>query len=349
MLAVQKLRPEPGIVLHDVASPGNPGHGEVLIAVEATGICGTDIHIDAWTAGYASMERAMPVTLGHEFCGRVAKTGAGVPAGAVGQRVTVRPSVLCHRCPACLSGDHDHCTGRKGIGIGRNGAFAAEVLAPWENCVTVPDGMAAEIAALTEPMTVCHEAVATGAVKPGDRVLVLGPGAIGQGIALFAEEAGASEIAIVGRDDGARLDTCRRLGFDKVADSAGTTLADAVSDWTAGGLFDVVIEATGVPAIVPEALALLKKRGILVIAGIHAAPATIDLTALVRDHKQIRGTYRAPVETWPLVIDYLQRNAERASRMITARLPMARADQGFRLAAGKRESKVIILQHEVQP
>lgn len=349
MLAVQKLRPEPGIVLRDVASPGDPGCGEVLITVEATGICGTDVHIDAWTAGYASMERAMPVTLGHEFCGRVAKVGRGVPAGIIGRRVTVRPSVLCHRCPACLSGDHDHCTGRKGIGIGRNGAFAAEVLVPWENCVTVPDGMTPEIAALTEPMTVCHEAVTTGAVKPGDRVLVLGPGAIGQGIALFAEEAGASEIVIVGRDDGSRLDTCRKLGFDKVTDSAGTTLVDAVSDWTAGGLFDVVIEATGVPAIVPEALTLLKKRGNLVIAGIHAAPVAIDLTALVRDHKQIRGTYRAPVETWPLVLDYLQRNAERASTMITARLPMTKADQGFRVAAGKRESKVVILQHEVQP
>lgn len=347
MLALQKLLPAPGVSLRDIAAPGDPGPAEVLIAVEATGICGTDVHIDAWTAGYASMESAMPVTLGHEFSGQIAKAGHEVPGDVVGQRVTVRPSVLCHRCPPCLAGDYDHCLNRKGIGIGRNGAFAAAVLVPWENCVPVPEDLKPEIAALAEPMTVCHEAVATGAVKPGDRVLVLGPGAIGQGIALFAEEAGASDIVIVGRNDRDRLENCRWLGFDKIADSAGTTLTQAVLPWTAEGLFDVVIEATGVPAIVPEALGLLKKRGIMVIAGIHSAPATIDLTALVRDHKQIRGTYRAPVETWPLVIDYLQRNAERVSRLITARLPMSEADRGFRLAGGKQESKVIVFQNEV--
>ncbi|MDT1060810.1 alcohol dehydrogenase catalytic domain-containing protein [Paracoccus sp. CPCC 101403] len=348
MLALQKLRPEPGIALHDVAAPAAPGPGDVLIAVEATGICGTDLHIAAWTSGYASMKSAMPVTLGHEFCGRVLQAGPGVPVEAAGQRVTVRPSVLCHDCAACHAGDFDHCTGRKGVGIGRNGAFAAQVLVPWENCVAVPIAMPPEVAALTEPMTVCHEAVETAGIRPGDRVLVIGPGTIGQGIALFAEVAGAAEIVVVGHDDAARLATVRELGFPNTADSFGRSLTEAVAPWTGAGLFDVVIEAAGVPSIVPEALSLLRKRGVLVIAGIHAAPATIDLTALVRDHKQIRGTYRAPVEAWPQVVDYLSKNAARVGEMITARLPISRADEGFRLAAAKRDSKVIILQDEVR-
>ena len=346
MLALQKLRPEPGIALREVPPLRDPQEGEVLIAVEATGICGTDLHIAAWTSGYASMRDAMPVTLGHEFCGTVLMAGPGAPSDVVGQRVTVRPSVLCHGCAACRLGDFDHCTGRKGIGIGRDGAFAAQVLVPWENCIAVPDAMPPEIAALTEPMTVCHEAVRTADIRGGERVLVIGPGTIGQGIALFAEAAGAAQVVVVGHDDAARLATLGELGFADTADSAGRSLTEAVAPWTGAGLFDVVIEAAGVPALVPEALGLLRKRGVLVIAGIHAAPASIDLTALVRDHKQIRGTYRAPVETWPEVVAYLSQHQARVAKMISARLPMAQAEEGFRLASAKNASKVMILQDE---
>lgn len=348
MLALRKLRPEPGIALDEIAAPPAPAGREVLIAVEATGICGTDLHIAAWTAGYASMREAMPVTLGHEFCGRVTAAGPDLPPGVIGTRVTVRPSVLCHRCPACLAGDGDHCSGRRGIGIGRDGAFAPLVLAPWENCVPVPADLPPEIAALSEPMTVCHEAVATAGITAGARVLVIGPGTIGQGIALFAEAAGAAEVVIVGHDDAPRLATLNALGFAATADSRGTTLTAACAPFTRAGLFDVVIEAAGVPALVPEALALLRKRGVLVIAGIHAAPASIDLTALVRDHKQIRGTYRAPVEAWPAVIAWLDANRARVAPMISARLPMAEAEAGFALAAARSASKVVILQAEGQ-
>lgn len=347
MLALRKLRPEPGIALHEVALPVELGKDDVRIAVEATGICGTDLHIAAWTSGYGSMREAMPVTLGHEFCGMIQAAGANVPADALGRRVTVRPSVLCHRCAACVAGDADHCTGRRGIGIGRDGAFAAQVVVPWENCVAVPAAMPAEIAALTEPMTVCHEAVQTAGLRGGERVLVIGPGTIGQGIALFAEAAGASQVVIVGHDDAARLATLNALGFQSTADSAGGSLSQAVAPWTAAGLFDVVIEAAGVPTLVPEALTLLRKRGVLVIAGIHSAPVNLDLTALVRDHKQIRGTYRAPVETWPVVLDYLAQNPERAGKLISARLPMAQVEEGFRLTAAKSASKIIIVQDEV--
>lgn len=346
MFAVQKTRPEAGIVVHQIPPVDPPKPDEVLITVEATGICGTDLHIAAWTAGYASMRDAMPVTLGHEFCGTITAVGGDVPENVLGQRVTVRPSVLCHNCPACRAGDTDHCTGRKGIGIGRNGAFAAQVVVPYENCVTIPHDMDAAIAALTEPMTVCHEAVQTAGIRNGHRVLVIGPGTIGQGIALFAKEAGAAEVVIVGHDDAPRLATLNALGFQNTADSAGSDLSTAVAPWTKDGLFDVVIEAAGVPALVPEALALLRKRGVLVIAGIHAAPVSIDLTALVRDHKQIRGTYRAPIETWPVVIDYLSRNADHVAQMITARLPLASAAHGFELAAAKSMSKIIIMPSE---
>lgn len=349
MLALQKVSPNPGIALREVATPRKPEIGEVMIAVEATGICGTDIHIAAWANGYSAMREAMPVTLGHEFCGVIVEVGSNVPDDAVGMRVTVLPSVLCHSCAACLAGDPDHCTGRKGLGIGRDGAFAARVIAPWENCVPVPAEMSSDIAALTEPMTVSHEAVRTAGIRGGERVLIIGPGTIGQGIALFAEAAGAAEVVIVGHNDSARLATLADLGFKATADSAASSLSEAVRPWTKKGLFDVVIEAAGVSSLVPEALALLRKRGILVIAGIHSAPANIDLTALVRDHKQIRGTYRAPIETWAEVVGFMERNQERVSKLISTRLPMDQVEEGFRVAASKNASKVIIVQDWMKP
>ena len=345
MLALQKTQAAPGVTLQDVPAPPDPGPGEVLIDIEATGICGTDVHINHWTAGYESMRQAMPVTIGHETCGRVSALGPEVDRALMGQRVTVRPSVLCHACPACLSGDTDNCTGRRGVGIGRNGAFAPHLLVPAENCVPVREGMDAEIAALTEPMTVCREAVDSAGVLDGARVLVLGPGMIGQGIALFAEAAGAGPIVVAGRDDAARLERVKALGFPNTTDTLGQGLRDALGPWLQDGGFDVIFEATGAPSVVPEALSVLNKRGRMVIVGIHSAPAQIDLTALVRNHQKIIGSYRAPVETWPKVLAFLDRHTDRVRGLISHRSPLADAVAAIDLAGAKQASKVMIIQN----
>lgn len=341
MLTLRKTEPGFGLTLSDVAPP-EPGPGEVLVAVGATGVCGTDLHIYEWTPGYEFMASRMPVTIGHELAGTVAAVGPGVAGLAEGTLVTVRPSVVCGQCPACVAGNSDACGNRTGIGVSRDGGFARFVAVPAENCVIVPGHLDPEIAALTEPMTVSAEAVDTGDVRPGDRVLILGPGSIGQGIALFAREAGAAEVVVVGRDDGFRLERLRSMGFPEVVDLGERTLAEALAPYLAKGKFDVVIEATGVPAVVQQGLDVLRKRGVLVVCGIHPRPANVDLTRLVREHQQIRGSYRAPLSTWPRVVDFLTRNTELARQMITHRLPLAEALAGFELARRKAVSKLII-------
>ncbi len=343
MLALQKMRPEAGFDLRHVPEISHLAADEVLVRTQATGVCGTDLHIAAWTPGYESMQSAMPVTLGHEFAGTIVAVGSAVDASAVGTHVTARPSVVCGHCDACVADDADNCTGRRGIGIGRNGAFASHVAVPFANCVALPEGLDFEIAALTEPMTVCAEAVDTGEVKAGDRVLVLGPGFIGQGIALFCEAAGAAQVVICGHNDGPRLQTLNELGFADTVDTAGSTLTEALAPYLARGGFDVVIEATGAPQVVPEALGCLKKRGIFVVAGIHPRPASIDLTVLVRNHQQLRGSYRAPTATWGRVLDYLAANQQRVRGLITHRFDLADAGDGFALAQQKTASKVVIL------
>jgi threonine dehydrogenase-like Zn-dependent dehydrogenase len=344
MKALQKTKPAFGLELREIGAPDSPGPGEVLVAVGATGVCGTDVHIYEWTPGYEAMTNAMPVTLGHEFAGTVAAVGPGVEGIAAGALVAVRPSIVCGRCAACATGDADGCTNRVGLGVTRNGGLQPFVLAPAENCVAVPDPLDVEVAALTEPMTVCAEAVDTGGVRAGDRVLVLGPGNVGQGVALFARAAGAAEVVIVGKDDAPRLECLRRMGFDDTVDAGDAALQGALAPYLAQGRFDVVIEATGVPAIVQQGLNVLRKRGVLVVVGIHPGPVSVDLTRLVRDHQQIRGSYRAPVAAWPRVLRFLAENAGLARQMISHRLPLDRAIEGLELSRSKAASKVLIVQ-----
>lgn len=344
MKALQKTRPAFGLELRDLPAPESPGPGEVVVAVGATGVCGTDVHIYEWTPGYEIMTKAMPVTLGHEFAGTVAAVGPGVKGIAAGALVAVRPSIVCGRCAACVAGNGDACTQRVGMGVTRNGGLQPLVIAPAENCVVVPGALDAEIAALTEPMTVCAEAVDTGDVRTGDRVLVLGPGNIGQGVALFARAAGAAEVVIAGKDDAPRLECLRRWGFDGTVDVGDRRLEEALAPYLAQGKFDVVLEATGVPAIVQQGLNVLRKRGVLVVVGIHPEPVSVNLTRLVRDHQQIRGSYRAPAATWPRVLRFVGENVELVRQMISHRLPLEQAIEGLELSRSKVATKVMIVQ-----
>lgn len=342
MKSLQKLQAGQGLQLREVARP-EPGPGEVLLQVRATGVCGTDLHIDAWTPSYHFMAPALPVTIGHEFSGTVCATGEGVAGLAPGQLVAVRPSVTCGQCAACLGGRFDDCTTRRGIGVLRDGAFAEWVRVPTRNCVPIPRGVDAEVAALAEPLTVSLEAVRVGGVQPGDRVLVFGPGNIGQGIALFARAAGARQVVVAGHDDGPRLAVLRQMGFTDLLDfSACGGIEPGLAPYLAEERFDVVIEATGAAPVVAAGLRALKPRGVLVITGIHAAPVAIDLTALVRHHQQIRGSYRAPEQAWPEVVAFMQQHQELLRHMITHRLPLSRAAEGFAVARNKQATKVMV-------
>lgn len=336
MQALRKIRPAAGLELVDVPEPQPASPDEVLVRVTATGICGSDLHVDDWTPSYAFITQALPVTIGHEFVG-VAETGP-----LAGQRVVVRPSVTCGVCPACAAGDFDGCEKRTGIGMTRDGAFAAKVRVPLRNCVPVPDGLSDELAALTEPLSISMQALRVAGSVKGLRVLVMGPGTIGQGIAVLAREAGAEQVVVSGRDDAARFDALSRMGFDDLADVAGATLAEATAPYTAGREFDVVFEATGVPETIADALALLRRNGIVVVTGIHARPLSLDLTTLVRRQQQLRGSFRPPESDWPAALDLMSRIGESMAPMVSHVLPLAQAHEGFALAHGKQASKVLL-------
>ena len=341
MQALRKTEPAHGVHLTHADMPA-PGPGEVLLRVHSAGVCGTDLHIAEWTRSYHFLAPALPVTIGHEFSGEIAALGEGTEGLPLGQLVAVRPSVTCGLCAACSAGDFDACTTRRGIGVLRNGGFAPWAAVPLRNCVPVPAGVEGDVAALAEPLTVSHEAVRTAGVRPGDRVLVLGPGNIGQGIALFARAAGAAQVVVAGHGDGPRLEVLRAMGFHDVLDFEGSDMDAALAPYLAQGRFDAVIEATGAAAVIAPALRALKVHGVLVITGIHAAPVPIDLTALVRNHQQLRGSYRAPESAWPEVVRFMQSHQPLLREMITHRVPLSRAEEGFALARARHASKVLV-------
>ena len=343
MLAVQKVRPGPGLLLAEVPDLFQPGPGEVLLAVAACGVCGSDVHIAEWHGGYDFVAPHLPLTLGHEFAGRVLAAGPGVDAPRTGDRVVVVPGVVCGVCDACRAGRPDDCTRRRSIGMTLPGGAAAQVLVPARQCLPVPDGLDLELAALAEPLGIGLSAVDTAGLRGGERVLVLGPGTIGQAIALMARRAGAREVVVAGQDDGPRLDAVRALGFPQAVDLAGRPLAEALAAAGAAAPFDTVFEATGVPEVVQAGLGVLRTGGVLVVTGIHPRPALVDLTGMVRRRHQIRASYRATFAMWRDVLGFLAAEGERVRPMISHRLPLVDALRGFDLAASRAASKVLLL------
>ena len=336
MKALRKTHAAAGLELVDVPPPELDSPDEVLVRVSATGICGSDLHVDDWTPSYAFITASLPVTLGHEFVG-VAQTGAWR-----GRRVVVRPSVTCGSCAACRAGRHDACDRRTGIGMTRDGAFAPWVRVPQRNCVPVPEALSDELAALAEPLSISMQALRVAGEVAGARVLVMGPGTIGQGIAVLARHAGAAQVVVSGRDDAARLDTLRRMGFTALVDVAKQPLADATGAHTQGEPFDIVFEATGVPETITEALPLLRRNGIVVVTGIHARPLALDLTTLVRRQQQLRGSFRPPESDWPQALALMGELGATMAPMVSHVLPLSQALEGFALAHGKQASKVLL-------
>lgn len=339
MLALRKLGPMPGVSLVEVAEPEISGPGDVKIEVIAAGICGSDLHIDHWAPGYHHLGSSLPLTLGHEFVGRVVARGTSGPGPAIGSRVTVVPATTCGRCAACESADYDACRERRGIGVMRDGGFARHVVVPARNCIPIPDGLPDEVAALTEPVAIGVNAVMTASLASGEKVVVFGPGTIGQAIAVEARRAGA-EVTVVGFRDESRFGVLRSLEFTKLIDIGDPSQAAALSALADGS--DCVFEASGAVSAFKAAPGLLRPKGRLVVVGIHSVPGEIDLVRLVRKRLQILGSFSSPGAIWPDVVRRLAEDPETYAKFVTHRYSLENALAGFDAGHRREASKVIV-------
>ncbi len=339
MLALQKTEPAFGAELLDRPEP-SIDEGEVLVEVEAAGICGSDVHMYEWTPGYEWLIPALPVTMGHEFSGRIAKLGPGVSGLSEGQPVVIMPSYSCGTCERCLAGKPDTCVQKKSIGLSVDGGFARFVRAPARNCLPIGEDLPPHIAALAEPLVVGDRAVQIGDIEPGQDVVVLGPGIIGLATAFIAQKAGAGSVTIVGKNDPLRLSIARELGVDRVIDldNGGPKLADHIDERSV----DRVFEATGFGESITQGLGLLKDYGILTAIGIHAAPASFDVTPFVRRKLQLRGSHGAGRDSWDRVLPLLPEHQNTLGAIVTHQIPLGEAIEGFEMSRRREACKVVI-------
>lgn len=338
MLALQKTEPKFGAQLGEVPEP-KAGDGMLLVEVEAVGICGSDIHMYEWTQGYEWLTSALPVVMGHEFCGRVVSSPKDIAGPAEGARVVVMPSTGCMVCRNCAAGRFDACRQRTAIGLNTNGAFARFVRVPPSACFEIQEDLPAHIAALTEPVCVADRAVHFSDVELGDDVVVLGPGIIGLATAYLARRRGAGKVTVVGKNDPVRLDIARKLGIDRIIDLAdGSNLADHIEERSV----DRVFEATGFSGSISQGLGLLRDYGMLVAIGIHHDHAPIDTTAFVRRKLQMRGAHSAGRDSWERVIGLIPGATADLEPLVTHRIGLDEAIDGFELCRARDACKVVV-------
>lgn len=305
-----------------------PGPGEVLIEVARAGICGTDLHI---LEGDYELAR-FPLTPGHEFSGTVVATGTGTRQRSIGERVTADPNLPCRRCPECQRGAVNQCHDLGVVGVGRDGAFARYVAVP--EAVVVPIGdLSFAAGAMVEPLACVVWGLERVRVRPGDHALVLGAGPMGCLLVQALRCSGTARVVVVDVAP-ARLALARRLGADAAVTPDG--LAEARLGSPLG--FELVVEATGVPAVLEGAIEHARPAGTVWVFGVAPGEATVRVSPfqLFRRDLSLVGSF-AVNQTVPRAAAMIQGGLVDVEPLVSHVLPLEDAQQAFRIAASDPE------------
>lgn len=344
--ALMKTEPKPGIKLGEITVPEITPE-EVLIRVKAVGICGSDVHIYEWTPGYEHLVKYMPLVLGHEFAGEVVEVGSRVDGIRQGDRVTSEVGRTCGHCIYCVTGRANLCDQKLSlgrIGLERKGAMAEYVLSHTSLLHKIPDGVSFEEAAISEPATVALSALEQTRIFPGDPVVIVGTGAIGLILLQGAKAAGAQPVVVTGlSQDNDRLRLAKSLGADETIDVEKEDAVEEVKAMTGGLGASFVFEVSGSGAGFNQGLEMLRKGGELVAVGIYSEKIPVDITyKLVREMRVFRGVSGGTRPAWQRVLNLMASGQIRVAPLITHRLPLKLAEEGFRACLEKKAVKVIL-------
>lgn len=316
--------------------------GDVLLKVGAVSVCGSDVHQAHNTH---SWKVDVPVVLGHEFGGTVARLGAGVRGFREGDRVVSETAAhICGECLLCRSGRYNLCPSRKGFGYGLDGAMAQFVRVPARCLHHVPDTLPFDIACLTEPHAVAYQAMCVNAaIHPGDAVVVLGPGPIGLLCARMAALSGADPLVVVGRTaDASRLAAARRLGATHTVDVDTESLDEVVRACAKHGV-DLVCDATGASRAVEAALRLARPDGQVVKVGWSPDAIAVDLNPLVQRNLRLQGSFSHNYPVWERVIHLLDRGLTMPDTIVGLRTPLENWREAFDAMHDARVIKSVLL------
>jgi L-iditol 2-dehydrogenase len=335
--AVVQYALEPmAVELRDIAVPEIGDH-DVLLRVGAVSVCGSDVHqcynTHSWPVN-------VPVVLGHEFGGTVAKAGRSVAGFREGDRVVSETAAeVCGACMLCRTGRYNLCPARKGFGYGIDGAMATYVKVPARCLHAIPDALPFELACLAEPHAVAYNAMCVNStIRPGDLVIVLGPGPIGLLCARMAALAGADPLIVVGLSaDAPRLETALRLGATRIVNAQVESVQEVVRNLNPLGA-DLVCDASGASRPLDLALALTRADGQVTKVGWSPDLVPINLNPLVQKNIRLQGSFSHNFPIWERVIHLLDRRLTRPEEIVGLTAPLDEWRDAF---AAMHEGRVI--------
>jgi threonine 3-dehydrogenase len=338
MKALVKREARPGLWLEEVPVP-KIGFNDVLIRIDRTGICGTDLHIEKWDA-WAAKTIPVPMVVGHEFVGEIVEVGSNVTDFFPGDVVSGEGHVVCGRCRNCLAGRRHLCKDTKGVGVNRPGAFAEYLALPMTNVWHHRHTIDRDVASIFDPF---GNAVHTALSFPvlGEDVLVTGAGPIGIMGAAIARHAGARHVVVTDVNP-YRLELAKRMGATRVVNVSQESLADVQRELDMKEGFDVGLEMSGNPAAFRGMLDNMAHGGKIAMLGIPTEQIAIDWNTVVFNMLTIKGIYgREMYETWYKMTVMLESGLD-IKPIITHRFHYTEFERGFEVMKTGQSGKVVL-------
>ena len=337
-------REDKNVELRDIPQPPDPKPGDVVVEVRAGGVCGSDIHM--WR-NQQSWAITLPLVLGHEFCGTIAAVGADVDNFKVGDRVAVETAAqVCGSCAYCHSGDYNQCPHRLGYGALIDGSFTQYVSARQAILHHIPDNVSFEHASLTEPICVAYNALVekTPVIRPGDTVVIQGPGPIGMMALFVAKLRGASEIVMLGtKVDKQRLAVAADIGATQTLNIDEDDPLELVRSLGDGYGADLVVDCSGVSIALQSAMELVRPNGIITKIGWGPQPMDFNLDPLVQKAVTLQGCFSHLYSTWERALALLSSGQIDLTPIIGGVYPLGEWEEAFEeMEAGVNVKSVLV-------
>jgi threonine 3-dehydrogenase len=338
MKALVKAKSAPGIWMEDVPMPVY-GENDVLVKIQKTAICGTDMHIYNWD-DWAESNVPVPMVIGHEFFGEIVEVGPAVKNLKVGQRVSGEGHIVCGICPHCR-GERQHlCPQTVGTGWQRQGCFAEYLAFPACNIIALPDDITDDQAAILDPFgNATHCALSFDLL--GKDVLITGAGPIGAMAAAIAKHAGARHVVITDVND-YRLDLARKLGATRAINTSHDSLDDVMISLGMREGFEVGLEMSGHPMAFNDMVHVMNHGGKIALLGILPKETMINWNQVIFKGLILKGIYgREMYNTWHQMITMLQSGLD-LSPVITHHFSSDDFEKGFQTMLSGQSGKVIL-------